>query len=226
LNRLLLVEDDMATCMAISSFFANEFEILVKNNGFDFLDTIKEFKPQLVLLDMNLPGPNGLKLLASMKEHLHSVPVFMITVRSGEEEILKAFQLGASDYITKPFSLKVLEVRIRRWMQKTRSESVIQIGAAVVDLLAAKVTIDRSKTDLTQKEVLVLRYLIANSGQVLSREQFLDYAWGYDFEGTSRTVDNVILSLRKKLGDTNDRQAIIQSHRGLGYSLNLPELLK
>ena len=136
--------------------------------------------------------------------------------------MLKAFQLGASDYITKPFSLKVLEARIRRWIQKKNTEAAIQIGSAIVDLAGARVTIGESKTDLTQKEVLVLRYLIVNSGQILSREQFLDYAWGDDFEGTSRTVDNVILSLRKKLGDTNDRQALIQSHRGLGYCLNLP----
>jgi two-component system response regulator VicR len=222
MNRLLLVEDDMATCVAISSFFGHEFEILVKNNGFDFLDTIKEFKPHLILLDINLPGPNGLKLLSAMKSQSREIPVFIITIRSGEEEMLKAFQLGASDYITKPFSLKVLEARIRRWIQKKNSEAAIQIGSAIVDLAGARVTIGESKTDLTQKEVLVLRYLIVNSGQILSREQFLDYAWGYDFEGTSRTVDNVILSLRKKLGDTNDRQALIQSHRGLGYCLNLP----
>ena len=221
MNRLLIVEDDIATCLALSSFFSDDFEIEIRNNGYDFVDTIKEFKPDLIMLDLNLPGPNGFKLLSAMNSNSLKTPVFMITVRSDETEMLKAFELGVSDYITKPFSLKVLEARIRRWVKKLCSESIVKIGLAVVDLIGAKVKIGEKQVELSRKEVLVLRYLLSNQGQILTRQQILDYAWGYDFEGTPRTVDNVILSIRKKLNDPNGPEASIQSHRGLGYSLSI-----
>lgn len=222
MNRLFVVDDDIATCTAIKAYFSRSFEILTKYNGFDFIETVREFKPDVILLDINLPGPNGFKLLSAIKGLLDSISVFLITVRGGDDDILAGFDLGAVDYIAKPFSLKVLEARLKRWIQKGKIPRLVELGEAKIDLAGARILLKDTTEKLSQKELLVLRYLLANAGQVLSRQQILDYAWGYEYEGTPRTVDNVLVAIRKKLGDSDDENPLIKSHRGMGYSCILP----
>lgn len=221
MKKLLVVDDDVVNCAAISSYFGGRFNIEVRYNGFDFDDTVRKFQPDMILLDINLPGPNGIKLLSAIKPLLSSIPVFMVTVRAGEEDILKAFELGAADYLVKPFSLSVLRARIDRWLDRKESGEVTNLGKAQLRLASGEVAINGKPVSLTQKEQMVLRCFMANSGQILSRQQLLDFAWGYDYEGTARTVDNVIVSLRKKLRDEDGENALIKSCRGLGYCLTL-----
>ena len=188
---------------------------------------LQEHKVAGVILDINLPGQNGLKLLQSIKEHDSSMPAFMISVRADEEDLLRAFELRAEDYLTKPFSIRVLKARIERWLEvanhppqgdsEDETERLLSLFVTKdvkIDLSNGSILKgDRSQT-LTSRELIVLRFLNANRGQILSREQILNYAWGWDYEGTPRTVDNVIVNLRKKIpGD------VISSHRKLGYSL-------
>jgi DNA-binding response OmpR family regulator len=222
--RLLLIDDDLATCAAVSSFLTGSYEVRVCHDGEDFEESIRRSPPDLILLDINLPGRNGLKLLSALGPLAKDIPVLMISVRGGEEDMLAAFRLGAVDYVTKPFSLKVLKARLDRLLATGKNPAKIQVGPAIVDLAGASITFsgETGVHPLTQKELLVLRFLLAHPRQILNRQQFLDYAWGYDYEGTARTVDNVMVSLRRKLRDS-DTEPLLKSHRGLGYSLSLSE---
>ncbi|MBF0499996.1 MAG: response regulator transcription factor [Candidatus Riflebacteria bacterium] len=220
MRRLLIVDDDPAAGLAVRAFFENEWLVEEARNGFDFIDTVRQFAPDFIMLDINLPGPNGLKLLASLGAMAREIPVFLTTVRSGEEEMLKAFDLGAADYIVKPFSLKILKARIDRWFERSGKVLEIQVGNTLLKLSSGELVSEHGVCRLTQKEQLVLRCLISNDGLIISRRQLIDYAWGYAYEGTERTVDNVIAALRKKIGESAIDPEVIENHRGLGYRWN------
>lgn len=220
MRRLLIVDDDLATCAAVKSFLGSEYEVKALYRGTGLEAEARSFMPDLILLDINLPGRNGLRLLQDLGELVTAIPVFMISVRGGEEDIVRAFDLGAADYVTKPFSLAVLKARLARWLEQKSPARTLTLGKISVDLSKGAVTCAGDHVcSLTRKELLTLRYLLANEGLVLSRTQILGFAWGYDYDGTPRTVDNTIASLRRKLAVSNDSGEIISSHPGLGYSL-------
>lgn len=221
MRRLFIVEDDPAAALAVRAFFQTEWHVDEARNGFDFIDDVSRLKPDLILLDINLPGPNGLKLLASLGPLVREIPVFLTTARSGEDEMLKAFDLGAADYLVKPFSLKVLKARIDRWFEKSGRVLEIQVESAVLKLSSGEIVSKQGVCRLTQKELLVLRCLISNEGLIISRRQLIDYAWGYAYEGTERTVDNVVVALRKKISESLIDPEVIENHRGLGYRWNV-----
>lgn len=219
MKRLLVVDDDLATCAAIKSFMRDHYDIMALNEGSELEKEVRRFLPDLILLDINLPGRNGLMLLRDLGEVAVTLPVFMISVRGGEEDIVRAFDLGAADYITKPFSLAVLRARLQRWLGKSEEDKTVVFDQASVDLQSGRVSGISPAEKLTRKELLTLRFLLANEGQLVSRQQILNFAWGYDYDGTPRTVDNTIASLRRKLGDSGSSPMLIKSHPGLGYCL-------
>jgi DNA-binding response OmpR family regulator len=219
MQRLLIVDDDLATCAAIKSFMHDKFEIKALYDGSDLEEEVRRFLPDLILLDINLPGRNGLVLLRDLGEMVQTLPVFMISVRGGDEDIVRAFDLGAADYITKPFSLEVLRARLQRWLGKAKAENSFSFDQVSVDLQSGRVTGPGRTEKLTRKELLTLRFMLANEGQVVSRQQILGFAWGYDYDGTPRTVDNTIASLRRKLGDSSLSPRLFISNPGLGYCL-------
>jgi DNA-binding response OmpR family regulator len=222
-KRLLIVDDDLATCASLKSFLRGAYEVKALYEGSGLQDEARKFMPDIILLDINLPGRHGLLLLKDLEPLLPTMPVFMISVRGGEEDIVRAFDLGAADYITKPFSLAVLKSRLDRWLKKKTRSSILTLGAAALDLTSGVVGSASARVSLTRKELLTLRFLLANEGLVMSRSQILNFAWGYDYEGTPRTVDNTIASLRRKLSAVGiDAAGLFASHPGLGYSLNLP----
>lgn len=224
MKRILIVDDDLATCAAIKSFFRNDYEVKALYDGTGLDAEARNFSPDLIMLDINLPGKNGLRLLQELGEMAETVPVFMISVRGGEEDMVRAFDLGAADYVTKPFSLAVLKARLLRWLGRKTSAKTLTLGDAVLDLANGEILAGTGAVNLTRKELLTLRYLLANSGQVMTRAQILGFAWGYDYEGTSRTVDNTIANLRRKLAEAGlDGAVLISSHPGLGYRLTLPD---
>ena len=179
--------------------------------------------PAAVLLDINLPGPNGLQLLLELKSRPDAPIVFMVSVRAGEAEMLQAFSLGAADYISKPFSLAVLQARMDRWFSLVHPDGLLVIGSTEVDLRGGEVRRCGRTEKLNRKELLTLRCLLANEGQILTRQRLLEYGWGYDYTGTPRTVDTVVSSLRRKLGDPDSQASVvIESTRGLGYRFVRP----
>jgi len=219
--RLLLVDDDPAACAAIKSGLGAEYSVMVLHDGEGFERAVREFMPRVVLLDINLPGRNGLKLLNEIKPLLKDILVLMVSVRGADEDVVRAFEIGAGDYVTKPFSLAVLRARIKRILNFRPAGTSFRLGRVTIDLASGKILDGTVEIPLSRKELLVLRCLLANPGQILTREQILDFVWGYDYEGTDRTVDNVVAALRKKLRDGDNMPPLLSSHRGLGYRLEV-----
>jgi len=220
-QRVLIVDDDLSACVAITNFLRDSFTMMAGHDGWDIIELMRTFSPDLILLDINLPGPNGFRLLKQIREQAGDIPVFMISVRSGEEDLLMAFDLGAADYLIKPFSLAILRARIVRWLEILRPKPLLRLGKVEVHFQSGEILGPDGVEKLTRKELLVLRCLWNNSGQILDRQQILNYAWGYEYAGTPRTVDNVIASLRKQLRDDDVADGILESCRGLGYRLKV-----
>lgn len=218
-RRILIVDDDRAACEAVGAHLQAVYDLRFLHDGFDVLEEARRFAPDLILLDINLPGPNGMSLLPRLHADLARTSVFMLTVRGEDETILRAFAMGAADYVTKPFSLAVLKARIERWFSHQRLPAQVMLGAVQVDLDAGMIRGKERQEELTRKEQLVFRCLWANAGWVVERQQLLDYAWGYDYEGTSRTVDNVVTAIRKKLAEAGETEDRIENVRGVGYRL-------
>ncbi len=214
---------------AVTAAMGREFRVSARRDGTDLVGLVRELQPAIILLDINLPGVNGLRLLEQLQPFVNTTPVFLVSVRGGDDDILTAFRLGAADYVTKPFSLQVLRARIARWLATGGGPSAdIDLGGVRIDLHAGCYAGAGQSGALTKKEVLVLRCLLGNKGAIVGRDKLIDFAWGYDYDGTPRTVDNVIAALRRKLaeaagsagGDENGDGSIV-SHRGLGYSLRV-----
>lgn len=202
----------------------------LKNSGFEvrpFEDSSGLFaalyaeKPKLVLLDIMLPQEDGLAVLQKIRadETLCTVPVIMVTAKSSELDKVKGLDMGADDYITKPFGVMELVSRVKALLRRceTKQEPVVlSFEGIVVDDFKHSVTVDGERCILTYKEYELLKYLIANKEIALTREKLLEKVWGYDFEGESRTVDMHIKTLRQKLGG---KGSLIKTVRHVGYKV-------
>lgn len=201
----------------------------LKNSGYDiqsFCESTSFFKacvskiPDLVILDVMLPDFDGLSVLKKLREDTttKSVPVIMVTAKGSEMDKVKGFDLGADDYITKPFSVLELISRVRAIIRRCSSSDIksdiLTLGGITVDDSKHIVTCNGEVCTLTFKEYELLKYLIKNKGMALSRETIIINVWGYDFEGESRTVDMHITTLRQKLGDYGN---LIKTVRNVGY---------
>ena len=190
-------------------------------DGASFWEALQAETPSLALLDIMLPGEDGLELLRRLREdsRLAALPVIMLTARAAEYDKVKGLDLGADDYITKPFGVMELISRVRAVLRRTSSEpahSSLRCKGVELDEERRTVTANGRPVALTFKEFELLAYLLRNKGLVLTREQIMRAVWGFDFEGESRTVDMHIKQLRQKLGSWGTR---IVTVRGVGYKV-------
>ena len=192
-------------------------------SGKEFKTALKNELPELILLDIMLPGEDGMQLLSEVRKDTKpkNIPVIMLTAKGAEYDKVSALDLGADDYVTKPFGMMELVSRIRAVLRRTgrgknTDEPVIKSGSIKIDVLRHIVTANGKEIVLTLKEFELLKMLILNSGVVLTREQLLEDIWGYNFDGETRTVDVHVRSLRQKLGKEGDR---IETVRGVGYRI-------
>ncbi len=192
-------------------------------SGKEFKTALKNELPELILLDIILPGEDGMQLLSEVRKDTKTknIPVIMLTAKGAEYDKVSALDLGADDYVTKPFGMMELVSRIRAVLRRTgrgknTDEPVIKSGSIKIDVLRHIVTSNGKEIVLTLKEFELLKMLILNSGVVLTREQLLEDIWGYNFDGETRTVDVHVRSLRQKLGKEGDR---IETVRGVGYRI-------
>ena len=204
-GRIFVVEDDADIAELVAHHLRREgFEIEVFHSGSDVMELVRQQPPDLVVLDLMLPGLSGLEICRMMRAEaaIATVPIIMLTARAEEEDRVHGLELGADDYLTKPFSPRELIARIRAVLRRTHPYGpgkVLQVGSLVIDLDRHEVTESKRVVRLTAKEFLLLQYLIEHRGRVLSRELLLSDVWGYQYTGGTRTVDVHIRRLREKL---------------------------
>ena len=204
------------------ALLANGFEIRCFADGVSFWQGLREEKnPELILLDIMLPGENGMEILHRLKENAATkhIPVIMVTAKGSEYDKVLGLDSGADDYIAKPFGMMELVSRVKAVLRRTQKEEVdTDLSYQDIRICNAshKVFVRDEEVELTKKEYNLLSYLIRNQGVVLTRDQLLNSIWGYDFDGETRTVDVHVRSLRQKLGNAGD---CVTTVRGIGYRI-------
>lgn len=221
--KVYVVEDDESIRELVLYALKNSgFEAMGFESGEKFVDTVEKNPPHLILLDIMLPGDDGLSILSQLRTNpkTNTIPIIMLTAKSSEYDKVKGLDLGADDYITKPFGVMELISRInavtRRTLKSEEPERMLNFDRVTVDVTRHKVTVSGELVHLTLKEFELLMCLLQNQSIVLSRDKLMALIWGFDFEGESRTVDIHINTLRKKLGTGGE---IIKTIRGIGYKI-------
>lgn len=228
MKRILIIEDDAAILRGLKDNLEYEsYEVLTAVDGEDGYCQIQEKKPDLIILDLMLPKMNGYELCRKVREEGLTTPILMLTARGEEMDRVIGLDLGADDYVTKPFSVPELLARIRAIIRRIQKAKT---GDLPIDVSFADVYIDFKKfearkgdevLEMSRKEFGVLRLLVARSGEVITRDELLDEVWGYDQYPTTRTVDNHIAMLRTKLEDDPSHPRHLITVHGVGYKLVL-----
>ncbi len=217
MEKILIADDEQLMRQLVADFLQPEgYEIVEAADGKEALQLYHEQHPDLILLDVMMPGYDGWTVCREIRRE-SSVPIMMLTAKGEEIDQLFAYDLGVDEYITKPFSPKILVAKIKALLRRTQKEENEQISAAdgvSIDQDARQVVLDGKNIDLSPTEYKLLTYLVTNAGKALSRRQILNKVWNYDYYGDLRTVDTHINRLRIKLGD---KGKYIQTVRGYGY---------
>lgn len=201
--NILIVEDEKNMQTIITEYMRRGgHSCFAADDGVDALMVLKNNPMDLMILDIMMPHLDGFSV-CKMAREMSNLPIIMLTARSGEDDKLKGYDLGADDYMTKPFSPKVLLAKANALLRRSSAlpADTMSIGKISIVPAAHQVFLDGQEITLTHKEYELLSFFMANPGQIFSREQLLNRIWGYDFEGTTRTVDTHIKTLRQKLGD-------------------------
>ncbi len=221
-GMIYIVEDDIDIRELESYALKNSgYEVMAFGESDEFYKACSQNKPSLVLLDIMLPNEDGLSILKKIRadEEMQNIPVMMVTAKTSEIDKVKGLDMGADDYISKPFGVMELVSRVKallRRCERKENPTVLEYNGIKVDDFKHKVSVNGEPCVLTYKEYELLKYLIANKDIVLTREKLLEKVWGYDFGGESRTVDAHIKTLRQKLGDSG---SMIKTVRHVGYKV-------
>jgi two-component system alkaline phosphatase synthesis response regulator PhoP len=222
-RKILVVDDDPKTVSLVKLYLENDgHKVLCAYDGVEALRLAREERPHLVVLDLMLPGLNGLQVCRTLRAE-SDVPLIMLTAKTTEGDKLTGLELGADDYVTKPFSPRELAARIKAVLRRTASESLergpaqVTQGDIEIDFQRYTVIVAGRPVDLTPTEFRLLGTLVREAGQVLSREQLIERVLGFDFDGFDRTIDVHILNLRRKLGDDPSHPRYIKTVYGAGY---------
>ena len=220
-QKIYIVEDEPDIRETLKYNFSNEgFEVFTAPDGEEALSNIKKLLPDVLILDLMLPGVSGLDVCKSIRadDDIRDMSIIMLTAKGEEIDRIIGFELGADDYVTKPFSVRELILRVKVLLKKQRESLVenklVTFGPIRIDLDAHELKINDKEIVLTALEFKLLQHLVKRKGRVQTREQLLGDVWGYSAEVTTRTVDTHIKRLREKLGNTSD---YIQTIRGVGY---------
>ncbi|MDH4152516.1 MAG: response regulator transcription factor [Nitrospira sp.] len=223
-KKILIVEDEPEIAQLVTHYFEKEgFRTTTTLNGFEAIKKVKEDKPDLVVLDLMLPELDGLEVCKRLRATPNTamLPIIMLTAKAEESDTIVGLELGADDYVTKPFSPKTLVARVKsllRRVERTTDQKPTSgtYGPITIDLTRHEVRVNGAEVLLTAKEFGLLEYLLRHPGRVLTREVLLNEVWGYDYYGTTRTVDVHIRRLKVKMPLLNEA---IVSIKTLGYKL-------
>jgi two-component system response regulator RegX3 len=226
LMRVLVVEDEPSFVEALRISLTREgYEVDTAEDGRDGLDVFRDRKPDVVLLDLMLPGLPGLDVLRAIRRD-SSVPVIVVSAKDAEADIVAALELGADDYVTKPYSVRELIARVRAASRRSIAgpREAVTLGAATLDHATLRLRLGDTEQDLPKKEFEVMALLMEQPGRVVPREEFLDRVWGYTWIGDTRTLDQHIRRLRRRLEADPDAPTI-ETVRGVGYRLAMHDKL-
>ncbi len=229
-KKILLVEDDRDLSELLRFNLEKDgYRVAHTTEGNLALSQIRRFSPDLVILDLMLPGMDGLEVCRQIRqsETFATLPVLMLTARSEEADRVVGLELGADDYVTKPFSLRELIARIRALLRRQESNTVqrsaVRHGSLNIDPKSHRVTVGSRAVELSALEFRLLHFLASNPGIVFSRDHLLDKVWGTDRNVTPRSVDVYIRRLREKVEDEADDPVYVQTVHGVGYRFAIPE---
>lgn len=220
--KILVVDDESRMRKLVKDFLERDgFNVLEAGDGLEAMDVFYEHKDvALLILDVMMPKMDGWQVCREVRQ-ISQVPIIMLTARADERDELQGFDLGVDEYISKPFSPKILVARVEAILRRTNvlfSEESVDAGGIVIDKTAHLVTIDNKPIDLSYKEFELLAYFVENQGIALSREKILNNVWNYDYFGDARTIDTHVKKLRSKLGDKGD---YIKTIWGMGYKFEV-----
>ncbi len=227
-TKILIVEDDPHILLGLQEVLKSEsFEVAVCNRGDEAMDAFNQHHPALVLLDVMLPGLSGYDICRKLRANKVTTPILMLTAKGQEIDKVVGLDLGADDYVTKPFGVRELLARIQALLRRSSNtptnakvtETPFQIGNANIDPKTFQIRRGKQVDELTAKELKLLQLFHAHPGEVFSRDRLLNEVWGYNYFGTTRTLDQVIVQLRKKLGDNGAEPKHLVTVHGVGYKL-------
>ncbi|MDQ1534935.1 MAG: two-component system, OmpR family, response regulator MtrA [Actinomycetota bacterium] len=218
-GTIVVADDESNIADLVDLYLSREgYRVLQAATGQQAIDAVERSRPRLLVLDVGLPDIDGLEVCRRLRR-TSSIPVIFLTARDGEVDRILCLELGADDYMTKPFSPAELVARVKAVLRRVdggAAAEIVQAGRVAIDLGRREVRVDDTVVEFTTKEFELLRFLAERPGLALSRQQILDGVWGYDWFGDARTVDVHIAQVRKKVGDS----VPITTVRGLGYRLD------
>jgi DNA-binding response OmpR family regulator len=221
-DRILLIEDDPSIVRGLEmNLSLDGYEVRAALDGPGGVRAAAEWKPDLVLLDIMLPAMNGYEVCRELRKRQLTMPIIILSAKGGEPDKVMGLDMGADDFVTKPFGLAELLARIKANLRRTRPTAapILRFGEVEADFTAGEVRRNGALVDLTAREIQLLQYLARNDGRVVTRQMILDAVWGQNYFGTERTVDNFITRLRQKLD--NEEPQHFFTVRGMGYRFRL-----
>lgn len=226
-DKILIVEDDRNLLDTLKYNLRKEgYDVVTAADGAQALDMARKEKPDLIILDIMLPKVSGFEVCRILRKEM-IVPILMLTAKAEETDKIVGLEIGADDYMTKPFSLRELLARVRAMLRRAKmvetqlgpEEALLKVGDVEVDIARHQASKGAATLGLTPKEFDLLAFLVKNKGFVFSRDQLLEKVWGYDFAGETRTVDVHIRWLREKIEDNPNEPKLLVTVRGVGYKL-------
>lgn len=222
--KILVVDDESRMRKLVRDFLVKQnFDVVEAGDGEEALDLFYKDKDiALIILDVMMPKLNGWEVCREIRES-SKVPIIMLTAKGDESDELQGFDLGVDEYISKPFSPKILVARVEAILRRTNKaagEQIVEIGGIRIDKTAHMVTVDGNRVELSFKEFELLAYFVENVGIALSREKILNHVWNYDYFGDARTIDTHVKKLRNKLGEKGE---YIKTIWGMGYKFEVEE---
>ena len=225
--RILLIEDEPSLIFTLRDTLENEgYIVIVCEDGEEAEGLAQENKPDIIILDIMLPGKNGYEICQELRALKFTIPIIILTAKNQELDKVKGLDIGADDYITKPFGVKELLARIQARLRRTGTYSssnnidLLQLGATKIDLLESKVIFEDGRTnELTARETELIKYLLEAGGEPVSRDELLEKVWRYEYSTNTRTVDVHISKLRAKIESLPDEPRHLITLHGVGYLL-------
>jgi len=227
-TKILIVEDDSNIALGLETLLSGEgFEVATCNRGDKALDAAAKHHPSLIILDVMLPGANGFEICKQLRAKKISTPILMLTAKGQELDKVIGLEAGADDYVTKPFGVRELVARIQALLRRvdhhanaaTTNNGAFRIGANEIEPKTLMLKRGKESEELTARELKILQLMHAHPGEVFSRDRLLSEVWGYNYYGTTRTLDQCIVQIRKKLGDPGDDPKHLLTVHGVGYKL-------